>query len=159
MIGSAAVSLYGKSGILPSLTVAQAILESNWGKSGLSKKYHNYFGMKWAPGCGCEYVTLQTKEQNKDGSYVTINAKFRKYDSVESGILGYYEFLLGYKRYHNLRGVTDAKRACELIREDGWATSLSYSKNLLRLIVEYDLTRFDKEALGVVTVVSEEVLF
>ena len=37
LIGSAAVSLYEKYKILPSLTIAQAILESNWGKSGLSK--------------------------------------------------------------------------------------------------------------------------
>lgn len=47
MIGDAAVSYYPQYKILPSLTVAQAILESNWGRSRLSVECHNYFGMKW----------------------------------------------------------------------------------------------------------------
>jgi flagellum-specific peptidoglycan hydrolase FlgJ len=123
MIGNAAVSYYKTYGILPSLTISQAILESNWGKSGLSRDCHNYFGMKWKTGCGCDYKEYQTKEQNKEGSYVTIKARFRKYDSVEEGIKGYYEFLQ-YKRYQNLKGVVDVAVACELIRKDGWATSL-----------------------------------
>ena len=36
LIGSAALKFYPQYQILPSLTIAQAILESNWGKSGLS---------------------------------------------------------------------------------------------------------------------------
>ena len=150
MIGNAAVSYYKTYGILPSLTIAQAILESNWGKSGLSKDCHNYFGMKWKTGCGCDYKEYQTKEQNKDGSYVTIKARFRKYDSVEEGIRGYYEFLQ-YKRYQNLKGVGDVAVACELIRKDGWATSLNYTKNLLSLVSTYVLTAWDAKALGLVS--------
>ncbi len=46
-IGAAAVKQYPAYKILPSMTIAQAILESNWGKSGLAKDCHNYFGMKW----------------------------------------------------------------------------------------------------------------
>ena len=108
------------TGIVPSLTIAQAILESAWGKSGLSRDCFNYFGMKWKKNCGCDYKEYYTKEQNADGSYVTITAKFRKYKNVEDGIKGYYIFLSGYKRYANLKGVTDATLACELIRKDGY---------------------------------------
>lgn len=146
LIGSAAVSLYEKYKILPSLTIAQAILESNWGKSGLSKDCYNYFGMKWNSKCGTDYKEYSTKEQNKDGSYVTIRAKFRKYPSVERGIQGYYDFLQ-YPRYTNLRGVTDYNKACDLIRQDGWATSLSYATNLKRYIATYNLTEWDKKAI------------
>jgi hypothetical protein len=147
MIGNAAVSYYKTYGILPSLTISQAILESNWGKSGLSRDCHNYFGMKWKTGCGCDYKEYQTKEQNKEGSYVTIKARFRKYDSVEEGIKGYYEFLQ-YKRYQNLKGVVDAAVACELIRKDGWATSLKYTQNLLALIERYSLVSWDAKAVN-----------
>ena len=41
---SISIENYNKSGVLPSVTISQAILESNWGKSELSAKYNNYFG-------------------------------------------------------------------------------------------------------------------
>ncbi len=134
--------------MLPSLTIAQAILESNWGKSGLSKECHNYFGMKWKEGCGCDYREYATKEQRPDGGIYTIRAKFRKYPSIEAGIEGYYKFLSGYKRYHNLIGGVDADDACDLIRADGWATSLKYAERLKKLMRTYNLTDYDKKVLG-----------
>lgn len=146
-IGKAAVKYYPQYKILPSLTVAQAILESNWGRSGLSVDCHNYFGMKWVEGCGCDYKTYSTREQRSDGVYYTIQARFRKYPSLEAGIKGYYDFLQ-YPRYKNLKGVTNYVDACKLIRLDGWATSLTYTNNLIKLIETYNLTKFDKEALG-----------
>mgnify|MGYP003479180607 FL=1 len=149
MIGDAAVSYYKDYGILPSLTIAQAILESNWGRSGLSRDCYNFFGMKWSKGCGCDYKEYKSKEQKKDGSYVTITAKFRKYYSVSEGIKGYYDFLQ-YRRYQNLRGVTDYNKACDLIRQDGWATSLSYAHNLKNYIKQYDLDDYDMDVLGIV---------
>lgn len=149
MIGDAAVSYYKDYGILPSLTIAQAILESNWGRSGLSRDCYNFFGMKWSKGCGCDYKEYKTKEQKKDGSYVTITAKFRKYYSVSEGIKCYYDFLQ-YRRYQNLRGVTDYNKACDLIRQDGWATSLSYAHNLKNYIKQYDLDDYDMDVLGIV---------
>ena len=149
MIGDAAVSFYSDYGILPSLTIAQAILESNWGRSGLSRDCYNFFGMKWSRGCGCDYKEYKTKEQKKDGSYITITAKFRKYNSVSEGIKGYYDFLQ-YRRYQNLRGVTDYNKACDLIRQDGWATSLSYAHNLKNYIKQYDLDDYDMDVLGIV---------
>lgn len=149
-IGAAAVKYYDQYKILPSLTIAQAILESAWGKSGLAIECHNYFGMKWVDGCGCNYKAYQTKEQRSNGVYYTIVAKFRKYDSIEAGIKGYYEFLK-YPRYKNLIGVTDYKKACELIRSDGWATSLSYTQNLIKLIETYKLADFDQKVLSKVS--------
>ena len=105
-IGNAAVKHYKTFKILPSLTIAQAVLESGWGKSDLAKKCHNYFGMKWVEGCGCKYKAYKTSEQRSDGTYYTITAKFRKYSTLSEGIKGYYEFLQ-YPRYKALKGVTD----------------------------------------------------
>ena len=143
LIGNAAVKVYDKYRILPSLTIAQAIVESRWGKSGLSRDCYNFFGMKWRDGCGCDFKVYQTKEQLKDGKYITISAAFRKYSSVDEGIEGYYRFLQ-YKRYANLKNVTDYKEACDLIRKDGWATSLSYTETLINVIERYGLDKGDK---------------
>ena len=145
-IGNAAVEYYKSYKILPSLTVAQAILESGWGRSDLAKKCHNYFGMKWVEGCGCKYKSYKTSEQRSDGSYYTITAKFRKYATLKKGIRGYYEFLQ-YPRYQRLKGVTDYEEACRLIKECGWATSLSYTQALVTLIRQYNLTSFDQKVL------------
>ncbi len=141
-IAQAAGKYYHTYKILPSLTIAQAILESNWGKSELAQRCHNYFGMKWSSTATCGYKAYPTKEQNCDGSWMTIMAKFREYKSLEDGIKGYYEFLQ-YKRYQNLKGVTDYKEACRLIKEDGWATALSYTPSLINLIEKYNLTSYD----------------
>lgn len=157
-IGNAAVSFYKQYLILPSLTIAQAILESGWGKSALSVECNNFFGMKWSNGCGCDYKEYQTKEQNPDGSYVTITAKFRKYASPSEGIKGYYDFLQA-KRYANLKGVTDYSKACDLIRADGWATSLAYASNLKRIIEQYGLTAFDAKVTTVSAPVSKQETF
>lgn len=128
--------------ILPSLTIAQAIKESNWGKSGLAK-YYNFFGMKWNRTCGCDYVELPTKEW--DGvKYITIYAKFRKYSSFSEGIKGYYNFIKSYKRYSNLIGEKDPEAACIKIHKDGWATSPDYGTSLYKdYILKYNLTQFD----------------
>lgn len=145
-IGAAAVKYYDKYKILPSLTIAQAILESNWGKSGLSTECHNYFGMKWVEGCGTAYKEYKTKEQRSNGQYYTTTAKFRKYPTLEAGIKGYYDFLQ-YPRYKNLVGVKDYKEACKLIRLDGWATSLTYTNTLIKLIETHKLYEWDKQVL------------
>lgn len=133
---------YKEYGILPSLTIAQACVESKFGTCGLSP-YYNFFGMKWKKGCGTEYVEKWTKEY-KNGKYEDVLAKFRKYKSFDEGIEGYYKFITGYKRYSNLIGCKDASMACTLIQKDGWATSPSYAETLYKYIRTYDLERYDK---------------
>lgn len=145
-IGAAAVKYYSKYKILPSMTIAQAILESNWGKSGLAKECYNYFGMKWTTSCGTQYKEYSTTEQKKDGTPYIIKAKFRKYNSVADGIKGYYDFI-NYTRYKNLKGVTDYRESCYLIKEDGWATDVSYTSKLISLIKTNDLWKYDLQAI------------
>jgi len=149
MIGKAAVAEYERFKILPSLTIAQAILESNWGKSGLSQRAHNYFGMKAGSGWKGATYNAQTQEQTPAGKPFTINAAFRAYPDVQAGIRGYYVFLQ-YPRYLNLKGVTDYQEACRLIKADGWATDVKYTDKLVSLIEKYGLTKFDEEVLEVV---------
>ena len=149
MIGKAAVAEYEQFKILPSLTIAQAILESNWGRSMLSQKAYNYFGMKAGSGWKGATYSSKTQEQTPAGQAFTINADFRAYPDVQAGIRGYYVFLQ-YPRYANLKGVTDYKEACRLIKADGWATDMKYTDKLVSLIEKYGLTKYDEEVLEVV---------
>ena len=149
MIGKAAVAEYERFKILPSLTIAQAILESNWGKSMLSQKAYNYFGMKAGSGWKGATYSSKTQEQTPAGQAFTVNADFRAYPDVRSGIRGYYVFLQ-YPRYANLKGVTDYKEACRLIKADGWATDVKYTDKLVSLIEKYGLVKYDEEVLEMV---------
>ena len=130
--------------------ISQACLESGWGKSKLSATYHNYFGLK----CGSKWqgksVNLTTKEEYTPGTKTTIRDAFRVYDSMEDGIKGYFEFIQ-LDRYHNLRGITDPKKYLETIKADGYATSSTYVADNMRLIEQYQLTRYDKEGGGYTT--------
>ncbi|BBF45090.1 phage lysin, endo-beta-N-acetylglucosaminidase [Lachnospiraceae bacterium KM106-2] len=143
-IGNAAVELYGKYKILPSLTIAQAILESAWGKKDMG--CFNYFGMKWHEGSKYGYVVVDTHEVY-NGKRVAIKAKFLKFISVSQGIQGRFEFL-DTKRYANLKGITDYKKACKTIKADGYATDPKYAESLIHIIENYNLDSYDKKVVG-----------
>lgn len=140
------VQKYAKSyGILVhSPIIAQAILESGWGESKLSAKYHNYFGLK----CGTKWtgksVNMTTQEEYQPGTLTTIKDNFRVYDSMEEGVKGYFEFIQ-LKRYQNLKGITNPKKYLETIKADGYATSSTYVENTYRIVEQYNLTQYDKE--------------
>lgn len=149
-----------QSGILASVSMAQFILESGYGKSELAQNANNCFGMKsslsgnsWAGSAwdGHSAYTMQTGEQNTDGSYVTVTADFRKYGSIEDSIADHSAYLLGAmngskKRYEGLAGCTDYKKAVQIIKDGGYATSLDYMQNLCRVIEQWNLTQFDVAA-------------
>ena len=130
------------SGILASLTGAQALIESNKGNSGLTTKANNLFGIKANKAWKGEYVTMKTKEY-VNGKYITVDAKFRKYASWKDSINDHSRFLRDNKRYSNLIGVTDYKTACRLIKDDGYATSPTYTKTLTDTIEKYRLYEWD----------------
>ena len=146
-----------KTGILASVSMAQFILESGYGKSELAQNANNVFGMKcslsgntWSGSTwdGKSKYTKQTKEQNTDGSYTTITADFRKYPCVEDSIADHSTYLLGAKngsklRYDGLKGCTDYKKAAQIIKDGGYATSLTYVQNPCSIIERWNLTQFD----------------
>ena len=155
-----------KSGILASVSMAQFILESGYGKSELAQGANNCFGMKkslsgntWVGSAwdGSSVYTKKTKEQKVDGSYMTITADFRRYSCVEDSIADHSAYLIGAKngsklRYDGLRGCTDYKKAAQIIKDGGYATSLAYVDKICDLIERWKLTQYDVagEASGVV---------
>ena len=127
--------------------IAQAIIESGWGKSGLASKYHNYFGLK----CGSSWkggsVNMATKEEYKPGVVTNIRDNFRTYEDFDAGIRGYFEFI-NTSRYKNLKGVKNPEEYLRRIKADGYATSSKYVDNIMRVIRDNKLTRFDGNGDG-----------
>ena len=119
--------------ICPIAVTAQAVLESNWGKSSLSSKHHNYFGLKTGKTWHGKSVKLKTKEEYQKGKLVTIYAEFRCYPDLESGVKGYYEFT-NTKRYANLKNIKDPYTYVSLIKQDGYATSTKYVTNVMKVV-------------------------
>lgn len=122
--------------------IAQAIIESAAGTSGLSK-YHNYFGLK----CGSKWkggsVNLKTKEEYKPGILTTIRDNFRTYPNMKEGIAGYYDFI-EVPRYKNLKTATNYNTYAEMIKADGFATSSTYVSTLCNTVKKYNLDAWDK---------------
>ena len=127
--------------------IAQAIIESGWGKSGLASKYHNYFGLK----CGSSWkggsVNMATKEEYKPGVVTNIRDNFRTYEDFDAGIRGYFEFI-NTSRYANLKGVKSPEEYVRRLKADGYATSSKYVDNIMRVIRDNKLTRFDGNGDG-----------
>lgn len=124
--------------------VAQAILESGWGTSNKAK-FNNFFGLKYREGrvtCHSGTFVDGSSEQNPDGTYVPITDQWYSFASVRDGVEGYLQFI-NISRYSNLKNVTDWERYIELIREDGYATSLSYVTNLKNVVKNNNLTIYD----------------
>lgn len=143
--------------------IAQAILESGWGKSTLASKYHNYFGLKCGTLWTGKSVNMTTNEEYKPGTLTTIRDNFRVYDSMEEGVRGYFEFIQ-LARYQNLRGITDQKAYLETIKNDGYATASDYVSSNMEIIKQYNLTQYDtqeeesmtkKQAITKITKIAE----
>lgn len=120
--------------------IAQAIIESGWGKSTLAHK-NNFFGLKCGRYWNGKSVTLPTKEEFVKGELTTICGTFRVYDTPANGVKGYCEFLMA-RRYSNLKDIVDNETYITLLCKDGYATSSSYKKAILNLITTYELNKY-----------------
>lgn len=146
-----------KSGILASMSMSQFILESGYGKSELAQNANNCFGMKtslsgntWSGSTwdGKSKYTKKTQEEYTKGQMTTITADFRKYSCIEDSIADHSAYLLGAKngsklRYDGLKGCKDYKKAVQIIKDGGYATSSTYVANLCSIIEKWNLTQFD----------------
>ncbi|MFT8349846.1 glycoside hydrolase family 73 protein [Clostridium saccharoperbutylacetonicum] len=144
-----AADIYDKYGVLPSLTISQAILESGWGKSELSVKAHNLYGIKADSSWKGNKIKMNTSEYyNKK-----IKDEFRVYNSYEESIKDYGDFLKNNKRY-NKSGVFAAAQYLEqakAIEKAGYSTVENdkgeeiYAELLTEIIQEQNLQLLDYE--------------
>lgn len=137
-----AVPLQETHGIKPSIAIAQAIVESNWGKSGLSVREHNYFGIK---GSASEpaYATLEYDEE-----WIEIRASFRTYSSMKESVTDYANLLAGGTHwnpdlYQPVIEAEDYKEAAHALKTAGYATDPSYPEKLIEIVELYSLYEYD----------------
>jgi len=133
------IELYKKFHILPSLTIAQACLESGFGKH---KPGNNLFGFKWTETCGYDFQLLWTKEY-VNGQYISVQAKFRKYNCINDSLDDYGKLIGTSARYAPVLKCASYVCATEQIRLCGYATSPTYTTNLRNLIEKYKLYELD----------------
>jgi len=141
-ISAAAQIDYAESGVLPSVTIAQAICESGWGNSAIG---NNLFGIKCGDGWTGKRRNCATAEQSAGGSYYNIRADFRDYDTLVEGIKDHSD-LLHYDRYKPVLAAcknNDAYEACRQLKACGYATSHSYANTLISIIEDNNLTQYD----------------
>ncbi len=145
----AALENYNSYGILPSITMAQAILESGWGESELAVEHNNIFGIKADSRWGGAVAVMRTKENYDD----VIEANFRKYDSVLQSIEDHGEFLNENERYR-VNGLFDGKEyksQAQALENAGYSTAENengekiYADKLINVIQNYNLMIFDSE--------------
>lgn len=130
--------------------IAQAILESGYGSSELATNAHNYFGLKYREGRCPSATGIYYKvgsEQNPDGSYISEQMQWCQFPDMESGVVGYFDFI-NVKNYENLKGVTDPETYLKNIKADGYATSLNYVDNLMAVIRNWNLTKYDNKEVN-----------
>ena len=139
---------YKKYGIYPSVTIAQAILESGWGKSKLAKESNNIFGIKADSSWDGESVEVITSENHND----KVVAKFRRYEDINESIEDHAKFLVYNPRYKK-HGVFDAKNykeQAQSLEDAGYSTKKDkngnpiYADMLIDLIERYNLQNIDK---------------
>jgi flagellum-specific peptidoglycan hydrolase FlgJ len=137
--------LQAQYGVRASISIAQAALESDWGRSQLSAKYNNFFGVK--AGEGQDSVMLPTSEY-LDGKWIKVDAPFRVYASWRESMLDHAKLLAFGTTYNpelywgviNAANYTDAATA---LQTAGYATDPRYTKKIIKLIEDYQLYNYD----------------
>ena len=141
-IEQGALEGYETNRILPSLTIAQAILESGWGKSSLSSEANNLFGIKAFDDWKGDRINLATKEYNSDCSSYTITSDFKAYPSLYESIKDH-TTLLSTERYKAVRRASNYIDACYAVYQCGYATYPEYPEDLIEVIEDFNLEKYD----------------
>lgn len=136
-----AVRIARKNNILPSVMLAQSILESNWGRSELSKEYNNYFGIKAVK--KDQGVVFETEEY-VDGESGRYMENFKKYSSKRESFEHYAKLLSTAKRYEKVKTAKNYKEAAQYIKEGGYATDPSYADKIISVVEKYELDKYDE---------------
>ena len=134
-------------GLLPSVLIAQACLESGYGQSALAATYHNHFGLK--VGSGTNYggwngqrITLKTGEV-VNGQKVTVSGTFKCFGSLQQCIIERNGLLSSTNRYRPCLKETTPRGQIMAICNGGYATAENYVPAIMEIIESNNLERFD----------------
>lgn len=132
-----------QTGVPASVTIAQAILESEWGRSDLSKEAQNYFGIKAFDIPGPNGIISMDTWEVFGGKNSTIEDAFKAYHNLYESVIDHGKFLKDNPRYADAFKTSDPKQFAQRIHADGYATDPDYCGKVGALIDRYNLSRFD----------------
>lgn len=138
----AARACHEATGIPASFTIAQAALESGWGKSRLSREANNLFGVKANARWKGPVISMLTGEHVK-GKDIIEQALWRKYQSWAACLADRSVFFRENKRYAKCFNETTGEGWANAVAAAGYATDVNYAKKLIAMIHSRNLTRFD----------------
>ena len=121
-------------GLEPMALLAQAALETGWGKKIFratdGSQSHNLFGIKASSGWNGQVAVVDTLEY-RQGSAQREKAKFRVYENVEQSMQDYVAFMKDNPRYQQaLASTADAKSYFRQLQAAGYATDPNYAQKL-----------------------------
>ena len=125
-----------RTGVPASITLAQAILESNSGESNLAKNHNNHFGIK----CKSDWTGAKTYQDDDSKQEC-----FRAYEAAELSFKDHSNFLKNRPNYVDLfllDPVDDTAWSYGL-KKAGYATASDYPKKLLKIIDDYELAQYN----------------
>ena len=134
-------------GVPTSVALAQAILESNWAQSELTKEGNAYFGIKcgqdkgkYATGC----LKKPTSECEPDGTCTKVLDSFRTYATATDSFRDHGHFLASNDRYAEaFLYTTEPDQFSREIAKAGYATDPGYADKVIALMHEYDLYQYN----------------
>lgn len=131
--------------LLPSITIAQACLESNYGQSDLAQKYNNLFGVK---GTSKTTSAVMTTKEYTNGKWVTVKARFQIYDSYEASIRAHNRLFQegttwNKNQYKDVLNAKNYSEQAKALVTDGYATDPDYATKLTNLIEQFNLNQYD----------------
>ena len=135
-----------KTGVFASCIIAQAALESGWGKAVPRDKKtgrcsYNLFGIKGEGPCGCVEIPHMEYE---NGKKVWHTAKFRCYHNYAESIADHEEVLM-HNRYRPVREAATADEAARQLYQCGYATDPQYPQKLISIMKKYNLYKYDSD--------------
>lgn len=125
------------SGVPAQLILAQAALESGWGRREIrgdnGGQSHNLFGIKADKSWKGPVVETTTTEY-VDGVAQRTKAAFRAYGSYQEAFTDYARFLTGNPRYAEVLATRDPAEAAHGLQRAGYATDPQYGGKLVRIM-------------------------
>lgn len=131
-------------GVPASVTIAQAILESGWGRSDLATHCGNYFGIKAGA-----HATPDTYEEFPTTEYVNgaplhEMARFVRYPNASLCFGAHARLLACAPRYAPAMAArNDPAEFAQRLQACGYSTNPDYAHLLDVLMHDYDLTQYD----------------
>ena len=135
----------GMLGLKPQALLAQAALETGWGKHQMrladGSPANNLFGIKADHRWSGERATVETLEYEQ-GVAVRKRANFRAYDSYRESFNDYVNFLTSNPRYQETLAKTgDSSAYFTSLQKAGYATDPNYAEKINRLLEGPEMNR------------------